>query len=290
MESKTANVEMRKSLRNEVSRFYRRDKRIWKQPIVDMLRTLQEANTEAVFFGGTLRSLLISRLLGNKQGRPRDIDIVVSGNSVDEIKEIVKDKIERETRFGGLKVQEANWEFDLWPLEKTWAFVKDDEAHREFSELPKTTFFNMEAIAVEVWPKPGKARKVFAGNNQFFNGIRERVLEINREENPYPSLCVVRGLIMASGLGFDLGPKLTKYIASHGDGLTLSEIEEVQRAHYGSQRRMSTELKSWISHVAEAHVKRPSSNSSLPVKRQKELWPGKPLGSKVCIHAIKSEN
>jgi len=259
---------LRKRLRSEVARFYQRDQRIWKKPVVDMLRSLQEANMDAVFFGGTLRSLLVSRIRHNKQGRPRDVDIVISGGSIDAIRTLIEHKIERETRFGGLQVREREWQFDLWPLERTWAFVNDNEQDRGFAELPKTTFLNMEAIAVEIWPKPGKARKIYAGDNQFFDGLMNRLLEVNREHNPFPDLCVVRSLVMASTLNFDIGPKLARYIVAHGERMSTQDLRDVQQSHYGCVRRESNQLVNWIKFVANKDDLETPTRIQLPYQRQ----------------------
>lgn len=275
-----------KRLRNEVARFYRRDDRLWKEPVVSMLRSLQQANLEAVFFGGTLRSLLISRVMGKRQGRPRDIDIVISGESIDCIREFIEDKIERETRFGGVHVREREWHFDFWPLERTWAFVNDAEPNPAFAELPKTTFFNMEAIAVEVWPKPGKPRQVYTGDDQFFVGLLKKLLEINREDNPYPALCVVRALVMASQLNFDIGPKLAGYIVRHGERMTCADLQDVQQAHYGRQRQDVAELRRWIRFIVNGYRDEVTERLRLPIQRQRQLWPLEAEGEAVRLHAM----
>lgn len=273
MESEVTKESLKKQLRQEVARFYRRDDRLWKSPVVEMLRDLEKANLQAVFFGGTLRSLLVSRRYQHRPGRPRDVDIVVAGASVDGIRELFQSRIERETRFGGLQVRHYEWQFDVWPLERTWAFVQDNELCPEFSSLPSTTFFNMEAIAVEVWPKPGKARRLFTGDDQFFEGLLTRTLEINREENPYPSLCVIRALVMATALDFRIGPALARYISTHGQDLSRGEIKDVQRAHYGFQRRDCSELIRWIDYVCDNVSDNEEKPIRLPIPRQLTLWP-----------------
>ncbi len=74
-------------------------------------------------------------------GRPRDIDIVVSGANIDNLRDTFRPFIMRETRFGGLQLARQNWQFDLWPLEKTWAFTQDHCNDQDFEALPFTTFF-----------------------------------------------------------------------------------------------------------------------------------------------------
>src|SRR5205823_2395036 len=137
-----------------------------------------------------------------------------------------------------------------WPLAQTWAFVQDAIAVPTFAALPSTTFFNLEAIAVEVWAPPGRARRLYSGNDQFFEGLLSRTLEINREENPFPDLCVVRGLIMSADLNFRIGPGLARYIALHGRHLTPRDLDDIQQRHYGRHRCHGETLRKWIDLVS----------------------------------------
>ena len=273
MDSNPAKTELKKQLLSEVARFYRRDGRLWKEPIVQTLRELRDTSAQAVFFGGTPRALLISRLFRRKLGRPRDVDIVVSGITIDRLRERFQEIIARQTRFGGLQLRRREWQFDLWPLHETWAFVRDSITTPDFSALPSTTFFNLEAIAVEVWARPGQSREVFSGTDQFFEGILTRTLEINREENPYPELCVVRALILAASLDFKIGPRLAGYIASRGADLAAGQLEDIQHGHYGRVTTDGTRLREWIARVAEVYSRDHSMAVRLPIPRQLEFWP-----------------
>jgi hypothetical protein len=73
-------------LKDVASLCSRRD-RLWSEPIVHTLQDIRRANVRAVLFGGTLRSLLLSRLQNRRFGRPRDVDIVVAGTSLDALRE-----------------------------------------------------------------------------------------------------------------------------------------------------------------------------------------------------------
>jgi len=66
---------MKKLLRDEVASFCRQDDGSWRKSISDTIGEIRERKWNAVFFGGTLRSLLLSRLNNNEPGRPRDIDM-----------------------------------------------------------------------------------------------------------------------------------------------------------------------------------------------------------------------
>lgn len=285
METDNFNL-IKKRLRHEVARFCERDDRKWKAPVVEMLRELQPVNAKAVFFGGTLRSLLISRLFRQRPGRPRDIDIVISGSSVESVRDLFRERVARETRFGGLQLRHWNWQFDVWPLAKTWAFVEDEVENPDFAALPETTFFNLESIAVDVWPSPGQGRRIYSGDDQFFEGILNRTLEINRETNPFPHLCVVRALVLAASIDFKIGPRLSAYIAKHHESMLDWDFEEVQQKHYGCIRQSGIVLKRWAELIGDQICKSKDEAIRLPVCRQLTLWPDSPEQDTMRIHAL----
>jgi hypothetical protein len=273
MEHEASNAELKRRLLKEVTSFFRQDGLRWKAPIVETLRELRMLDAQAVLFGGTLRSLLAPRIFNGKPGRPRDVDIVVSGVSVNLLKERFEQSLIRETRFGGLQLRRRDWQFDVWPLQQTWAFVRDSVADPSFAALPLTTFFNLEAIAVDVWPRPGRSRQIYSGDDQFFTGILTRTLEINREENPFPELCVLRALVMSSELSLRIGPRLARYIVLHGASVTPDAFVEVQRKHYGQYRKDVQTLRTWVDQISEMHARDPSSPIKVPSIQQLAFWP-----------------
>ncbi len=260
-------------LLKDVAYLCRRRDRLWSEPIVRTLQDIRRANVRAVLFGGTLRSLLLSRLQDQRFGRPRDIDIVVAGTSLDSLREKFRSIITRETRFGGLRLERMNWQFDVWPLHRTWAFVEDGTREPRFSALPWTTFFNLEAIAVDVWVRPGRSRTVYSGDDQFFEGVMSQTVEINREDNPFPTLCVVRALVLASSIGFAVGPRLARYLTVNGPGLSDAELEGMQLKHYGRIRCEVGTMRKWLEHVSSCHARNSRSPITLPVPKQLRLWP-----------------
>ena len=68
--------------------------------------------------------------------------------------------------------------------------------------MPKTTFLNVEAVAVELNPRPTRSRKLYESG--FFEGVATETIEINLEENPFPDLCVARSLLTAALAVVDL--------------------------------------------------------------------------------------
>jgi len=271
MDRATAISRLKEQLRRDVGALYQRADREWSRPIVETLHQLRETNTRAVIFGGTLRSLLISRIRSGRFGRPRDVDIVVSGVTIERLREQFRDCVKRETRFGGLQLERTAWQFDVWPLERTWALRDEAKGDARFSKLPFTTFFNLEAVAVDVWSPPGKPRTVYSGDDQFFSGLIDEVLEINREENPFPALCVIRAFAFASSTGFSIGPRLAQYLVRHAD-ISDEELLKVQHKHYGRLRLDRDTIRRWLDSV-DAHVSHGTDRPlRLPQYQQMSLW------------------
>lgn len=251
-------VELLKALlRREVELFCRRLDPLWRD-MPHIVDAIQRNHWQAVFFGGTLRSLLLSRLVHGQLGRPRDVDIVIQGPPLDILRELFGQLISRETRFGGFHLRDAGWEFDVWPLERTWGIVQDRIDCPDFAYLPNTTFLNIEAAAIDIWPGGAGERQIYSGDDQFFRAIIDRVVEVNRVENPFPELCVVRSLVLVSELGFGMGPRLARFIAAHGPIISPGELESVQRRHYGEIRVRGELIREWISSVSALSSRAPN--------------------------------
>ena len=135
----------------------------------------------------------------------------------------------------------------------------------DFAALPTTTAFNLEAVAVEAWAFEGGRRTLFSDNDQFFDGILSRTIELNRVDNPFPELMVVRGIVLASELCFKVGPRLAGYIGEVGTSMNEDEVERIQASHYGHARMNSRTVYNLIAMIA----RRPRDGKSclLPARR-----------------------
>lgn len=276
MDSQPTVDELKACLRNDVAYLCHRVDRLWAEPIARTFRDLRESKSHAVFFGGTLRSLLLARMSPRRMtriGRPRDIDIVVDGINLEDLRTQFASMVSRETRFGGLQLKRLKMQFDVWPLKRTWSFVHDETPTPTFSDLPYTTFFNVEAIAVDVWAEPGSTRSIYSGDDQFFDGMLSRTIEINREDNPFPVLSVARSLIMASCLGFAIGPNLARYLATHGPVISTSAFETIQKKHYGQLRMAPDSMCELINEIQRKVDQGDVVPFKIPALRQLMLWP-----------------
>ena len=262
--------DLKKRLRAEVGRFVNDDRWEWKKPIGEALTRLKEKQLPAVLFGGVPRTLLLRR----RGERPRDIDIVIRGASAESLPEMLGGDLRRVTRFGGASVKKGDAVFDVWPLSKTWALCMDERLSETFEDLPKSTFLNLEAVAIDVWPGPGGQRKIYSYEDRFFEGLLTQTIEINYAENPYPYLCVVRSLILAEKTGFAVGSELARFIVEYGSEAEAADLEQAQRKHYGIVRWSGDMLKEWIAHLQKSLAQSGGKSIILPPPpdQQLPLW------------------
>ena len=237
-------------------------------PPSEIIESIRNRKWRAVLFGGTLRDLMV---LGPARP-PRDIDIVIDEVSRDEIRKEFEGYVYRYTRFGGLTLRTAGWFVDVWPLRDTWAIKNSLVNSVDFASLPKTTFLNVEAVCVELKPSPGKSRVIYAKG--FFEAICEQIVEINLEENPFPSLCIVRSLLTAAKLNYKIGPKLMMYLMHHAYKHDFEELISIQLSHYGQVSCTLEQLADWLTCIRAQYRTSKTSAAQLPIRpaQQLRLW------------------
>lgn len=188
------------------------------------LEICREKKWSAFLCGGAVRDLLLEK----SRSMPRDLDIVVNSVTKEDLIDAYKSFVLRENRFEGLSVYINDWKIDIWPLSSTWAFEKEYVPFDGFfSDYTKTTFLNIEAIVVELFPGKGRKRKIASGG--FFESVEKKILEINLEANPDPEVNIARAIYMSVKYQFCIGPHLTTYIYNHMDQLNKKRIVQIYR-------------------------------------------------------------
>jgi hypothetical protein len=251
-------------LRRRLSAFIHRSSP-WRPALRSLLETTQDRDWTVFVFGGTLRDLLAL----SPTTIPRDLDLVVGGTTRESLQTTFNRKVVRVNRFGGLHLLIHKLPVDIWTLDSTWAFRERLVHGGDFSDLPRTTFLNVEAIAAEFRAQPGRPRTVYSQG--FFRGIQERQVEINLEDNPFPALCVVRALLTARRLQFSLGPRLVRFILHHAGQIPFEELEAVQCSHYGRVRIDRHELHILLALMREQASSMKVRPVALPRERQLDL-------------------
>jgi hypothetical protein len=165
------------------------------EPTIDNLLNKLRSLGPTAIFGGALRDWTLGK-------PPRDIDIVLDCPSK-ELEFLNSFKAEK-NRFGGYYLKVGGTDFDIWNLESTWAIKNDSKFEKKLEVLPKTSFFNMDAITYRLDTKSFQ-------DEGFTQAVTSRTLDIVYEPNPFPFLCVSKALIALSRYDFVPSANLKRY-------------------------------------------------------------------------------
>jgi predicted nucleotidyltransferase len=147
------------------------------QKVRGMLNALAN-NCPTWIFGGMVRDL---GLFG-PGGFSSDIDIVVNlpFNDLISLLPTLPTHSLRINKFGGVRFNYQNFEFDIWNLNETWAFREKHIACTGESSLLKTTLMSWDAVLFDL-----RSEKVLASEN-YINDLHCRHLELVLKTNPNP--------------------------------------------------------------------------------------------------------
>ncbi len=220
---------------------------------VEVLTRTVRKGWRTYLVGGFLRDVIV-----RPHSRwPRDFDVIVEGCSWDELREVFIDIVSGHNRFGGLTLRRQtevpslynapahDMDFDVWRLEDTWA-VRHFELPHTIESFVRTPFLNIDSVAISIGPGDDYLAVFEHG---FFDALKKKYVEVNQTSNPYPVLCAVRGLIMASTLNFFVGPKLAAFVYELATNVALEEFVATQIGHYGHIRSSREQLARWIEDV-----------------------------------------
>jgi len=226
-----ASLEIKKlktDLRLRLGRFVTTDSRRRHPYLYRTLEDLRRTKYPAYLCGGAVRNLLLCN-----SKTPRDLDIILGYVSKEKLADLFSEKIKGRTGLGGLKLQVKDWSIDMWALKDTWAFKEGEIGGNGFSDYPKITFLNVDAIAIQLFAKGKKKREIYS--NGFFEAICTKTIELNHKENPSPAKCIVRALRIADKFKFSIGPRLASYMVSYVNKGEIEELAEIYQRRYTSK-------------------------------------------------------
>lgn len=218
---------MKRDLRARLGRFVATDSKRHYPHLYSVLEDIRKNNYQAFLCGGAVRDMLLCN-----NSIPRDLDIILGYVSREQLETLFPDHIKGETSLGGLKLQVKDWSIDMWPIQDTWAFKEGKVTGKGFSDYPKITFLNIDAIAIQLFSKRRQKREIYSKG--FFEAIAQRTIELNFEENPAPAECIVRALRIANKFKFVIGPRLARYMISYTNQMEIEELAEIFQRRYMS--------------------------------------------------------
>jgi hypothetical protein len=137
--------------------------------------------------------------------QPRDIDIVVDGDDR-RMTEALGGISATRTSLGGVRFSVDAVDCDVWTVRKTWALMERRcSLPLELASVPRTSFLNVDAVAVEV-------RSWTVHDSGFQEGFARGVLDLNFEPNPRPAACIAHAISVSSRYGLRFGDALSAYV------------------------------------------------------------------------------
>lgn len=172
-----------------------------RRAVTQVTRELNEVS-EVYVFGGLLRDLA----LYGGAGFDSDVDMVVAPRETSSIAYIAQKFDFRKNKFGGFRLTSDRWLFDVWELEKTWAFSENHVELKSKHSLIETTFFNWDAVFYDM-----RANKIICSEH-YFEQLADRRLDLNLEANPNTMGAFLRALRFIEKDQARTEPRLTRFI------------------------------------------------------------------------------
>ena len=235
---------------------------------VAVLRDWEKRGMGPILFGGVVRDLVV---LGRKH-YPRDVDVVLQHGTMENVVNDFKEYQYRFNRFGGIHLSINRWAFDVWSLEKTWAFTQDRTIDPSSDNLPKTTFLDVEAIAV-TFNGPDRIGRIIS--NGFFEAVEKRCIGINFRNNPFPALSAIRTLITACKLQFAIHINLVRYFINAVKEFGIEELIRAQEHHYSKVIFRHSEIEYLVDYFSHEIQTSAQEEIQLPDKyqpKQLQFW------------------
>lgn len=183
-----------------------------RRAVMSIISELEEL-AEVYIFGGLLRDLALRGVASFDS----DVDIVIRPFDGMAFQNWAEESGFEQNKFGGFRLFKDRWLFDVWELDRTWAFRQDASIHRTKYTLTNTTFFNWDAIVYDI-----RTNQIICPQS-YFEDLSQLRLEINFEPNPNPLGTLIRSLKFVKD-GAKTGPNLTTFIRNNMDLYSDSEI------------------------------------------------------------------
>lgn len=210
-------------------------RRYAKYGIVSELDELVQSRQKVYIFSGVIRDYFLQL-----DSVSRDVDIVISGKTLDHIMENATKVV---NQFGGAKIKKDGLTIDMWCLTNTWG-IKRKKVNSTPDELIKTSFFNFSAILYDY------RNHQFVVGDDFLTFLNSRVLDYVYEDNPYPALCVVNTLYYSNKLNCGISDRLKKWIKRYATEMMFPDYEDIQRKHFGEVLYDEQAIKEFIKSIS----------------------------------------
>ena len=176
---------------------------------------------ESAIFGGMIRDFLI----GSPKGFKGDIDIVVDSQSLDELFIVFQNYQILRNKFGGLRINLGSWEIDIWRLSDTWAFSNVPGISPILSNLPFTTFFELDSICYNL-----RSKKIVC-TPTYFDHFKDKILDVTCPISSSDVYILKKGYRYIAGMSFDPTPEMKIRLIDAYERVVLSGLPLENKLH-----------------------------------------------------------
>ncbi|MEZ8058153.1 hypothetical protein [Vibrio splendidus] len=147
----------KQALKKRVERFFSpneskasKSSKAFRGEVYDFVELLTKNNDLGVYaFGGLVRDIGLFSV----RNFSSDVDLVVDG-SLKELKSVLSrlpsDAVVIENKFGGFRIKQKQWDFDVWCAKDTWAIKNKFVEYEGVESLLDTTFLNWDSALFDV--------------------------------------------------------------------------------------------------------------------------------------------
>ncbi|MGI1811739.1 hypothetical protein [Priestia sp. TGN 0903] len=187
-----------------------------------------EKQGELLLFGGCVRDYIEHKF----SIMPRDFDIIINNNSNIDLSYFnTKEYNLRKNKFGGYKFYIDGLKFDVWHIKNTWAFKESKVDFEDVNDLAKTVFLNIDALFYNLTTG-------YLFDEIYENTIKQKVLDIVLQENPYPDLNITRAFKFKQKYNLKFSDELNLYLRkwlehhdNYVDAINSLKVIEHKRYH-----------------------------------------------------------
>ncbi|NOJ23582.1 hypothetical protein [Vibrio coralliilyticus] len=186
-------VENKQALKKRVERFFSPQKskvsassKVHRGEVYDFVDILTKNTDLGVYaFGGLVRDIGLFSI----RKFSSDVDLVIDG-SKRELASILcnlpSNAIVKENKFGGFRVKQNQWDFDVWCARDTWAIKNKLVEYENVESLLDTTFLNWDSALFDL-----RKRKLIC-HKDYLDNLKMGAIDVVLVESPNELGSVVR--------------------------------------------------------------------------------------------------
>lgn len=158
----------------------------------------RERKRAVLLYGGAARDLLLK----GPSIKPRDYDFAIDTDMMAEVEKCFASRIVGRNRFGGLQLRWRTIKIDCWPIESTWAFHYGGLSYRNWRDLAKASFLDVDGVVVRI------SDQIEFECGPFDCARKNRTINLCHHSTVNKTIALFRALVLGNKYQYRLGDSL----------------------------------------------------------------------------------